>query len=264
VIVDRDRKIVAVNRTFSPGLPPAQVLGSDAVDMPPPEDQDRARQLVDRCFETGEPQDLDHRLRGGHLVHARISPLRQQGTVDRLLIISTDITERKQLEERLRDAQRMATMASIVGAVAHEVRNPLFALSATLDAFEASHPQEGSGARFLARLREQFARIGLLMQELLDYGRPYTPNLVRGALLPVIEQALATNRHLADRKGVRLQITAPETLPPIAQDAPRLRQVFENLVKNAIEHSPEALYPTGTDERRWVEGVLAKKKGLGL
>jgi PAS domain S-box-containing protein len=237
LIVDRDGRVITINHSMAPGFSLEAVRGQEAVALLPPEEQEKVRRALRRCLETGEPQELQHLLMGGRIVHARISPLRWEGTVDRLLVISTDITERTRLESQLREAQKMATMASIVGAVAHEVRNPLFAISATLDAFEARPEAMGGRQVFVDRLREQVNRMSLLMQELLDYGRPYTPTLVTGPLQPVIARALAIHRELAEGRGVRLEAELPEKLPEIALDAPRLLQVFENLIKNAIEHS---------------------------
>ncbi len=68
-------------------------------------------------------------------------------------------------------------MGSLVTAVAHEVRNPLFGLSATVDAFEARFGDREEFARYFKPLREQVDRVSQLMRELLEYGSPMAADL---------------------------------------------------------------------------------------
>ena len=92
-----------------------------------------------------------------------------------VLGIAIDITERRHAEEQLRKSEKLASIGTLVASVAHEVRNPLFALSATLDAAEvrATHPL----GEYLTPLREQVDRLSQLMEELLEYGEPHEPLL---------------------------------------------------------------------------------------
>jgi len=150
-----------------------------------------------------------------------------------------DITDRKRLELQLRESEKLATMGEIVGAVAHEVRNPLFAMSATIDAFEAKYARDTSLKPYCQRLRTQLERMSRLMQDLLDYGRPSSSERVPGSLLPVLEEAVAACRTEAQGRTVELELTVAEGLPQVDQDRRRLVQAFENVIRNAVEHSPE-------------------------
>jgi signal transduction histidine kinase len=158
--------------------------------------------------------------------------------VERLAKLLALAVERSRNEAALRDAERMTAMGSLVGSVAHEVRNPLFALSATLDAFEACHDSGDSPAEYLKHLREQVERLSQLMQELLEYGRPQQLVLERQGLPPLVRHAVESARYGAEPREVSLAVDLPEGLPMVDADAGRLRRVFQNLIDNAVQHSP--------------------------
>jgi PAS domain S-box-containing protein len=162
-----------------------------------------------------------------------------EGAVASVLGVSRDITEKKRLEGQLRERDKLAAMGSLVGAVAHEVRNPLFALSATVDVMEARLGNVEGLGNYLGRLRHELDRLSALMRDLLDYGRPNSPALAPGSLAPVLDRALEACRPLAEKSAVTLSSRVPPGgLPEIVLDGGRLVQVFENVIENAIQHSP--------------------------
>ncbi|HEY3355519.1 MAG TPA: ATP-binding protein [Polyangia bacterium] len=134
---------------------------------------------------------------------------------------------------------RMAALGALVAGVAHEVRDPLFGISATLDAFEARFGAAGEHAAYLHALREELGRLKGLMQDLLDYGHAGTVTRTPGAVEEVLAQAV---RHLAPAAaaaGVTLRCEVlGGPLAPVLLDGQRLRQAIENLVTNAIQHAP--------------------------
>jgi signal transduction histidine kinase len=144
--------------------------------------------------------------------------------------------KRLELEASLRRAETMSAMGSLVAGVAHEVRNPLFGISSVLDAMEARFASEHDSPRYLAVLREQVDRLTRLMQELLEFGKPYGPDRTRAALADVIDEVA---RDPARSNGAVhfVRDVAPE-LPPILMDRSRFVRALGNLVENAIQHSP--------------------------
>jgi signal transduction histidine kinase len=172
--------------------------------------------------------------------------------------LQREVVRRAEVEEALRRSELMAVLGSVVGAVAHEVRNPLFAISAMLDAYgdEMRHPDlEG----FSDELRRQVSRLTHLMRELLEFGRPVPVVLAPGALTDVIAEAVAGRARTAREAGVTLHVAVDEMLPEIAMDASRMRQVLENLIDNAIQHAPAvrnvtiAAMESSQSGSRWVE-----------
>jgi PAS domain S-box-containing protein len=160
-----------------------------------------------------------------------------------VLLMANDITEqlaaeRRLLEsqDRLRRQETLASIGSLVAGVAHEVRTPLFSMSATLDAFEGGTPEEHEESAEL--LRAQVQRLSNLMSELLEYGRPATLRLERGGIAEVVQRAVRTCQPIATEAAVAVDTFLPMDALSVDRDASRLEQAIQNLVANAVQHSP--------------------------
>jgi signal transduction histidine kinase len=156
--------------------------------------------------------------------------------VERFILVLWDISGIVELQEALRRSETMSTMGALMAGVAHEVRNPLFGISATLDAYgeELGKPEYEPCS---AALRTEVERLKHLMQELLDYGKPGVLKIEKGSVADVVRQAMAA-RSTRD-SAVQVVSTVSDSLPPLLMDRGRLCQVFENLIDNAVQHSPQ-------------------------
>jgi signal transduction histidine kinase len=122
--------------------------------------------------------------------------------------------------------------------VAHEVRNPLFSISATLDALHAELGDDGRYADYWPMLRSQVGRLQQLTRDLLDYGKPQRLRRAPSQLRDVVQRSVRACALLSRQAGVELRDDLPAELPPLELDIGRIEQVFENLIANAIQHSP--------------------------
>lgn len=157
----------------------------------------------------------------------------------KVIVQVRDLTETVRLQESLRRSETMAVLGSVVGGVAHEVRNPLFGMSSVLDAFENRFGDRPEFRPYLPLLRSELRRMTDLMQALLDYGKPPHFEMAVGDPIAAVEGALALCRPLAGRCGVSLRVEAAAVRPPVSFDPHQLAQAFKNVVENAVQHSPE-------------------------
>jgi PAS domain S-box-containing protein len=169
-----------------------------------------------------------------------------QGGEERIILIVRDISRLVALQESLRRSETMSAMGSLVAGVAHEVRNPLFSISATVDALESELGDQEAYAELTDLLRSQVGRLRQLMRDLLDYGKP--PALRCAPVHPreIIRRAARACAVLAREREVSVSEEMPEEveqeLKSLNVDPGRMEQVFQNLIANAIQHTPR----TGT------------------
>lgn len=183
-----------------------------------------------------------------------------------------DVTGQRRAEEERARLQVMSALGHLVGGLAHEVRNPLFCITATLDALldnldDTADPR--TVGRALKNLTEPTARLTALMSELLEYGKPLGRNLTAGALGAVVLEALGENRGLAEQRGVRLRAELGDRERRVCMIRPRLLTALSNLVQNAVQHTPAGgevvVELTGAEENgcAWVRCAV-KDSGPGF
>jgi PAS domain S-box-containing protein len=155
------------------------------------------------------------------------------------VVVVLDISEVVRLEESLRHSETMSVLGALVAGVAHEVRNPLFGISATLDAFESKFKRRKEYQRYVEVLRDRVGRLNELMHQLLDYGKPQRLNLAEVNPAEVMGAAVEACSPLAAKAGVEVVRELGSDVPWLTVDRNRVVQIFQNLLENAIQHSPK-------------------------
>ena len=181
----------------------------------------------------------------------------------RVIVVAKDTTRVLELRENLRREETMAQVGSLVMGVAHEVRNPIFAISLTLDSFEARYGDTPGLEKYFPVLRREVDRLGHLMKDLLDYGRPPQVEAMPVALRNVVAEAIRASENDARKGGVEVANDVSAALPDVVVDPQRMAQVFQNVVHNAILHTPpkgrvavNASMRKLADGRRWMEATV--------
>jgi len=155
---------------------------------------------------------------------------------DAVLEVSRDITSQLQAEEILRETEKLAAMGRVAGIIAHEVNNPLAAITNTLYLVR-NHPSLDDTARHFADLAEQeLQRVSHITRQTLSFYResrqPMAVNLSE-----VLDDVIELQASVVHSSQIRVQKRYSNA--PIVHGFPgELRQVFLNLVGNAIQAMP--------------------------
>lgn len=159
----------------------------------------------------------------------------QAGGRGSVVIVARDVTTVVQLQESLRRSETMAALGEVVAGVAHEVRNPLFAISSMVDAISVQKDRDVQP--FLGPLREEVGRLKTLMTDLLEYGRPGKSVLQPQSLTPVVGEAIRSCTPRADGRAVGIALRNGTDVD-LWMDSRRLLRVFINVIENAVQHAP--------------------------
>jgi PAS domain S-box-containing protein len=251
------------------GLSRDEVIGKCDRDFLPPEQadfiqtKDREVLAAGRLVDIPE-QPIHTRLLGVRTLHTTKMPiLDEHGTPEFILGISEDITERKLAERAIHElnAALLAKAAQLETAnkelesfsysVSHDLRAPLRAIDgfALMLVEDYKERLDAEGLRYLSVIRQNSRRMGALIDDLLTFSRLGRQPVAHGEVnvdslvREVVEEVLHTES-LGERGAAA---TAPhievEPLPPAHGDRGLLRQVWANLIANAVKYSSRAARP---------------------
>ena len=227
-------------------------------------------------------QRLDHvetvrqRRDGGRLfVSLTVSPIKDDtGTVVGASKIARDITDRKRLEDDLRQLAASLSEADrrkdeFLATLAHELRNPLAPLSNMLAVLKRADVDGETLKRARETMDRQLAQLVRLVDDLLDLNR-ITHNRLelrqsQVALSSVIQQAVEASRPHADAAGHELMVSLPKEPLFTYADPARLAQVFDNLLNNSCKYTDPGGTIQVTAEQQGDEVVVSvRDTGSGI
>ena len=162
----------------------------------------------------------------------------------RFALILSDITREKQSTAELIENEKVSSVLLLAAGVAHELGNPLNSLTIHLQLIERKlrRLKESKETRSLEDsikvCQDEVTRLDGIIRNFLEAIRPRPPDLSDVNLVEVIEEVLRfQGKELADR-GLKVEAALPASTPLISADRDQLKQVFFNLVKNAMEAMP--------------------------
>jgi PAS domain S-box-containing protein len=176
--------------------------------------------------------------RNGKHVHVQASTSRMRAVGGRTLgavVTIEDVSEIKALTEQLIRADRLAAMGELTAGVAHEVRNPLGVIRASVQLLEEADCDRARVVEASGVIKQEIDRLDKVIKALLDFGRPSTPTLTPTDVEEVLEDVVLFTNRFAKQNDVRISSDLDGKLPRVDADPDQLKQVFLNLVTNAVQ-----------------------------
>lgn len=238
-IQDRELRYVWVGRPAAT-LTREQYLGRTDFDLMPPEDAKLLTGIKRRVIEDGRPitVELPLAINGEERVFdATYEPWRDgSGRVIGLGGYVRDITERKQIEKRLQEAQRLEGVGVLAAGIAHDFNNILTGILGSASLLAGDVPP--AAAENVQRIISSSERAALLTRQLLAYagkGRFVMADLNLSGIIHDMSDLL----RMSVPKNVDLDFRLTERLPAVAADPSQMQQLMMNLVVNGAEAIPE-------------------------
>lgn len=260
---DRQGRLLVVNKEFERRnrVAAKDALGHSSFDLIPEESADRLRAEESWVIENRMPRSFERPLKyadgeTGTYLAVKFPIIDAAGTLTGIGSISTDVTAHRRVEEqarRLREdlAQvgRFHAMGELAAGFAHEVNQPLAAISAyATGILKRLRSGEGTPAELIAimeRLSEQARRAGTIVWRIYRFVRKPPSDKRSVDVNLAIAAAIGTVEARAVAGGVTIDQHLATDLPPVLADAVQIQQVVINLLGNAIEAMGE-----GQAERR--------------
>jgi two-component system sensor kinase len=243
IVADLDDHILYWNQSSERlyGWPAAQALGQSAGDLlfksPSPQWQEALRTIVYRGDWTGE---LPQVTRDGKeiIVESRWTLVRDDNGLPRSkLVVNTDVTEKKKLEAQFLRAQRMESLGTLAGGIAHDINNVLTPIVMAVDLLKMELADESSQA-ILADLQKSAQRGAEMVKQILSFARG-----VDGQRVPLqIKHVIHEIDKMLQRtlpKSIEIHTAVARDLWPVLGDATQLYQMLMNLSVNARDAMPE-------------------------
>jgi PAS domain S-box-containing protein len=244
--VDAEGTILSLNRP-APELTLEDLLGKKLFEFAPVEYHESFRQALRTVFEEGRPRSIEVAAEIGRVYVNHFAPVFDDARkVRKALVIASDITERlraederRRLEARIQQAQRLESLGVLAGGVAHDFNNLLVGILGNIELAMRKLQADGHATPLLEDARTTATRASEMTHQLLAYSG-------RGQLrLTAIDlnQLVTEMRHLLSNTlspKATLQLELDPDLGSIQADAIQLRQVVLNLLTNASDALEEA------------------------
>ncbi len=192
----------------------------------------RGRRSVRETFDIAEKDRLTW-------INANFMPLKdKKGSVGAVLCIARDVTEQKNLESRLINAEKLASMGTLAAGVAHEINNPLGVILGFSDLLLQDAEPDSQAWEDLKTIERQGLHCKQIVENLLSFARHGRESTEYADLAECIGEVIKITRHTLEMNDIETDILLPDHLPLVIGDLRQLQQVFLNLVNNALSAMP--------------------------
>ena len=181
------------------------------------------------------------------------------------MFMRKNITDMLQMEQRLQQSQKMAAIGELSTYIAHEIRNPLFAIGGFANALLRS-PSLDESAREKARvILEESQRLDGILKSIINFARPIEQDITDMDVGAVVRQTMQLMAIGDSERSISTVENIAENLPRARGNADFLKQAIINIIKNAQEAMPEGgTITVGAATRGHMLEISVQDTGIGI
>lgn len=220
-----------------------------------PDDVVNFRDTITKIMKNKEPLTVEFRFQ--HIngkwmdFESRYMPVMDDAqTIEHIVIISRDISERKKAEEILLQSEKLSIVGELAAGVAHEIRNPL----TTIKGFVQLYGKDNKSNEINNLLLSELERIETITSEMLSLGKPQAIQLNQANLCDLIDHTVEFLSPQANMKNIQFSRSYLGTDFFITCEKNQIKQVFLNIFKNAMEAMPKG----GTIDIKLQKGIYGE------
>lgn len=241
IVVNRQGQITTFNRKIEEmiGLSSNEVLGKMPKVLPP-----SLSEIILRCWQTRKPFSIPQlTLKIGQndvlIVSVNASLVDEKERKGEIVVIITDFTEVRRLEEKIRQTEKLVSVGSMVSQLAHEIKNPLSSIRTFTELLPEKFEDEEFRKKFHSLVSGEIKRIDSLITRMLNLGSVDAAQYEMVSVQEVIENVLPSLDLQLKEHNMRIELTNQGAVPLIWADPQSLKEVFSNILVNSIQAMPQ-------------------------
>ena len=242
-VVDLDGRRIYNSPSYESILgDPESLKATDGFQEIHPQDRERVKQVFQETVRTGIGQRIEYRflLNNGSVrsIDSKGSVIRDsEGRISRVIIVSRDVTEEKRLAAQFLRAQRMESIGTLAGGIAHDLNNVLAPIMMAIEVLRSKISDPG-GQRILTTIETSAKRGADIVRQVLAFGRGVKGDRILVQLKHVINEVVKIAGETFP-KSIEIKTDIPRDLWTVSADPTQMHQVLLNLLVNARDAMPK-------------------------
>jgi len=186
-------------------------------------------------------------------------------SVNHVVALRRDITQRAFIENRLQQAEKLASIVELSSYMAHEIRNPLFTISGFANSLMRTEGLDETAREKLSIILTESRRLDEILKALMNFTRPTEAQVAEVDVNALVEATMDVMRLPCDNQGVEAVVSLDETVALARANPDLIKQCLINLIKNSLEAMPEGgkLIVTTAMHRKYVM-LSVEDTGVGI
>jgi PAS domain S-box-containing protein len=278
LVVGRTRAITVVNRAFLAvtGYTRESLLGRDFLKLLPESERRRLLPVYIGALRGESSSNVEVSIPRATTGAVRLSVnvasiLSSDNEVEGVIAIGRDLTEVRDLEHQVIQAEKLATLGQLAAGVVHELNNPLTSITVYAEHLLRKNERAGgdpTDTERLGRIIEAAQRILNFTRDLVTYARPSAEQPREISLQSVLDQSVVFCEHVILERGVTVEKRYAAGVPPVYAVRAQLHQVFINLITNACQAMADGtghlVLETSVSEPGGLVTVHVRDNGAGI